>query len=178
VTRAISAGHRSAIVAFAGITLALSACAGAPEITHQVLVPPPSAPRTEFFIEKVQVQSRETGAEAWQRNEQYGRVLTDALKDALRAQDKTLAPPPADSIRPKLYFGRTAVKTKGERRTGAQVEVRLELIDGASGAVRYSTYTQTPIDPSMLSKFGWAPEADELIRDILQKSAQDFVSRL
>ena len=162
------------------MTVLLTACSGGPEIRHLVVIPPPSAPRSEFFIEKVQVQSRETGAEAWQRNERYGRALTDALKAALHAHDKALAPPPADSILPKLYLAYAPVKAaaQGSRRASAQIEVRLELIDGASGAVRYVTHTETPIHRSMLAKFGWAPEADEFIREVLEKSARDFVSRL
>jgi hypothetical protein len=162
------------------LALLITACATPPEIKPQVVIPPPSAPRSEFFIGKVQVQSRETGAEAWQRNEDYARALAEALKGALRAHDKSLAPPPADSIRPKLYLAYAPITStaKGGRRADAHVEVSLELLDGASGMVRYSTHTRTVIKPSMLSKVGWAPEADQLIRAVLETAAQDFVSRL
>jgi len=163
-----------------GMTLLLAACASAPEIRPRVLIAPPPAPRLEFFIEKVQVQSRETGADALQHNEDYSRALADALKAALRAHDKTLAPPPAGSIRPKLYLAYTALSStnKGGRRAEAYVEVRLELVDDAGGPVLYATHTRSPIDPSLLAKFGWAPEADQLIREVLKSAALDFVSRL
>lgn len=162
------------------LALALAGCASPPEIRHQVVVPPPPAPRAEFFLEKVQVQSRETGAEVAQRNEDYARALAESLKQALLAREKTLAPPPADSIKPKLYLAYAPVPAADRRnkRAGARVEVRLELVDAASGKVSYSTHTETEIAPSLLSKVGWAPEADQLIREVIEKSAKDFVSRL
>ena len=160
--------------------MTLTACASAPPITPQVVIPPPSTPGAEFFLDKVQVQSRETGADAWQRNDDYARALGDALKEALRVREKALAPPPADHIRAKLYiaYAPAPATAKGAKRASARVEVRLELVESAGGAVRYSTLTETPISASLLSKVGWAPEADQLIRDVLKKAADDFVSRL
>lgn len=162
------------------LTLLVSACASSPAIKHQVLTPPPSSPRTEFGIEKVDVQSRETGEDAWARNERYGRWLADSLRAALAGHGKTVAVPPADTIRARVYlaYGAAAVKSRDGKRAKPYVEVRLQLVEAGSGVVRYSTHTQAPIPSSALARFGWAPDDDEIIRQVLDKAAQDFVSRL
>jgi hypothetical protein len=165
--------------AFAGMTALLTACSGSPTIKHQVLTPPPSAPRAEFALEKPDVQSREVGEDAWKRNEQYGRTLTEALRTALQDRDKTIVPPPADTVRARVYiaYGAAPVKVKG-RRAEAHVEVRLQLVDPETGAVRYSTHTQAPIAPSWFASWFGGPDRDTIIREVLEKAARDFVSRL
>lgn len=162
------------------LTLLVSACASGPAIKHQVLTPPPSSPRVEFALDKVDVQSRETGEDAWARNERYGRWLADALRASLAAQGKTMSAPPADTIRARVYlaYGAAAVKSRDRKRAKPHVEVRLQLIEAGSGVVRYSTHTQAPITSSALARFGWAPDDDEIIRQVLEKAAQDFASRL
>jgi hypothetical protein len=165
------------IPAFAGMTLVVAACSG-PAIKHQVLTPPPSSPRTQFFLEKPEVQSREVGEAAWQRNAAYGEVLTQALRAALQEAGKTLGGPPAAAIRAQVYvaYGAAPVKAKDSVRSKAHVEVRLQLLDG--GTVRYSTHTQAPIKAAPFAGWGWGPDSDQIIREVLEKSAQDFVSRL
>ena len=162
------------------LALLLTACSSATTIKPQVLTPPPSAPRTEFFVEKADVQSRETGTEAWQRNAEYGRLLTEALRAALRDRGKTLSAPPADVVRAKVYlaYGAAPVKTKDNRRAKAHVEVRLQLLDAANGAVLYTTHTVAPVEESVLTKLGWGTESDQVIREVLEKAALDFASRL
>ena len=161
------------------LALWLAGCSGGGggiAVKPQVLTPPPSAPRSEFFVEKPEVQSREVGEEAWQRNAGYGAALNEALRGALRERGKTLAPPPADIVRAKVYlaYGAAPVKTRESRRARAHVEVRLQLVDPASGAVLYSTHTLTPLEDALL----WGPEVDEVIRDVLRQAALDFASRL
>ena len=158
----------------------LAACGGGTTIKPQVLTPPPSSPRSEFFVEKAEVQSREVGSEAWQRNAEYGRVLTEALRGALRDRGKALSAPPADVVRAKVYlaYGAAPVKTKDSRRAKAHVEVRLQLLDATNGAVLYTTHTLAPLSESVLTKLGWGPEADQVIREVLEKTALDFASRL
>lgn len=158
--------------------MTLTACAGAPEIVPQVVVGPPQAPRAAFFIEKVQAQSRETASDARERNEAYARALSEQLKEALRAAGKSLEPPPADSIRPKLYLAYEPVTSsaRGGRRAEAYVEVRLELVD-AAGTVLYVTHTRAVVRRMPLQS-GWTPEADQLAREALATAVRDFVSRL
>jgi hypothetical protein len=159
-------------------TLLLGACAG-PAIRHHVLTPPPSAPRTAFVLEAVDVQSREVGEEAWKRNEAYGALLMDALRAALAARGKAEVQPPGDRIRPRVYLahGDAPVAARGSRRAKAHVEVRLQLLDAQTGAIRYSTHTQAPIAPTSFFGLG-GKTSDEIIREVLQQAAQDFVSRL
>ena len=162
------------------MALALAACGGNAGVVvkPQVLTPPPSAPRAEFFVEKAAVQSREVGAEAWERNEQYGRLLADTLRKHLAAAGKTLTAPPANVVRSKVYlaYGEAPVTTKESQRARAHVEVRLQLLDAATGQVIYTTHTLTPI---ARQPFAWnAPDTDAVIREVLDKAAADFVSRL
>jgi len=164
----------------ASMTLALAACGGGTGVVvkPQVLTPPPSSPRSDFFVEKTEVQSREVGSEAWQRNEEYGRVLTETLRAALRDRGKNVTSPPADVVRAKVYlaYGAAPVTTKDSRRSKAHVEVRLQLLDAATGAAIYTTHTLTPITRPT---FGWnSPDTDQVIREVLDKAALDFVSRL
>ena len=172
----------SRFLALLGLTLALAACGGGSSIVvkPQILTPPPSSPRAEFFVEKTEVQSRETGTDAWERNETYGRLVAETLKSSLREKGKALVPPPGDVVRSRVYlaYGAAPVKTKDQRRSKAHVEVRLQLLDGTSGAVLYTTHTLVPIDQSLFSSAGWSPETDQLIREILEKAALDFTSRL
>ena len=158
----------------------LTACGGATAIKPQVLTPPPSSPRSEFFVEKAEVQSREVGSEAWRRNAEYGQVLTEALRAALRDRGKTLSAPPADVVRARVYlaFGAAPVKSKDSRKAKAHVEVRLQLLDRATGAVLYTTHTLAPLSQSVLTKFGFGTETDQLIREVLEQAALDFASRL
>jgi hypothetical protein len=167
---------RNWIPAFAGMTLI--ACASAPPVVPQVLVPPPATPRAGFYIERIQAQSREGNAAAQERNDVYARALTANLREALREAGKVLAAPPADSIRAKLYFAYEPVTTTGQgrRRAEAFVEVRLELVD-AAGAVLYVTYLRA-VAPRGPRSAGWSAEADQLARDALSQAARDFVSRL
>jgi len=160
------------------LTLALAGCGGTDLVVKsQVLTPPPSAPRTAFFVEKPDVQSRETGSEAWQRNAGYGELLARELRAALQDRGKALADPPADLVRSRVYvaFGKAPVKSEDRRRAKAHVEVRLQLVDPARGAVLYSTHTLAPIEDA---PFGWGPEMDEIVREALRHAAQDFASRL
>jgi hypothetical protein len=168
------------IPACAGMTLLLAGCGGSAAIRHQVLTPPPSSPVKVFFVERAQVQSRETGDEAWSRNEECGRVLTEALRSELQNRGKTLANPPADSVRARVYvaYGDAPVRTKDTIKGKAHIEVRLQLLEGNSETVRYSTFTIAPIKPSLLAKMGWAPETEQMIREALQAAARDFASRL
>lgn len=162
-------------------TLLLTACAGGPTVKPQVLTPPPSAPRAEFVLEKIEVQSREVGEDAWQRNAQYGQVLGEALRAALRDQGKTLVAPPADTIRARVYlaYGKAPVKSKEKRqRAKPHIEVRLQLLEGGTSVVRYSTHTQAPIKASPFAGFGWGPDEDQVIREVMEQAAKDFVSRL
>jgi hypothetical protein len=166
------------IPAFAGMTMLLAACGDAGiAVKPQVLTPPPSAPRTVFFVEKPDVQSREVGNEAWQRNAAYGELLADHLRRALQERDKTLTSPPADIVRSKVYlaYGKAPVKVADSRRAKTYVEVQLRLIDAATGRVLYSTHTLTPIEDPLL---GWGPEIDEVIREVLRHASADFASRL
>lgn len=168
------------IPACAGMTLSLAACGGGSGLVvkPQVLTPPPSAPRVEFFVEKAAVQSREVGADAWQRNEEYGRLLGEALRQHLADAGKTLTAPPANVVRAKVYlaYGDTRVRSRDAQRSGAHVEVRLQLLDADGGQVIYTTHTLTPIGRPA---FRWSgPDTDALIREVLDKAAADFVSRL
>ena len=168
---------RSHILALA---MLLTACGGATTVKPQVLTPPPSAPRSEFFVEKAEVRSREVGSEAWRRNAEYSRVLTDALRSALRDRGKTLSAPPADRVRARVYlaFGAAPVKSKDSRKAKAHVEVRLQLLDAATRKVLYTTHTLAPLSESVLAKFGFGTESDQVIREVLEKTALDFASRL
>jgi hypothetical protein len=162
------------------MALALTACGGGTGVVvkPQVLTPPPSAPRAEFFVEKTAVQSREVGAEAWERNERYGRLLADTLRKRLADAGKTLTPPPANVVRSKVYlaYGEGPVATRDRRRAKAHVEVRLQLLDAATGQVIYTTHTLTPI---ARQPFAWnAPDTDAVVREVLDQAAADFVSRL
>jgi hypothetical protein len=172
-----AAGARPARGLLAGLAALLVACGGDVAVRPQVLTPPPSAPRPAFFVEKAEVQSREVGNEAWQRNEDYGRELAEALREALRARGKTLSAPPADIVRAKVYLahGKAPVKSPGTPRAGAYVEVRLELLDHTGGTTLYTTHTLTPIPGR---RFGLGPEPDEVIRRVLAEAARDFASRL
>jgi uncharacterized lipoprotein YmbA len=166
----------------AAMALLLAACGSAPTIKTQVLTPPPSAPRAQFYVEKPEVQSRETGDAAWHKNDQYGRALTDALKAALRDKGKTIVAPPADLVRTKIYLAYEDVPIPGKpgKYNKAHVEVRLQLVD-TSGTVRYSTHTQAVIEAGSRIA-GWfgsdAPTPDEIIRAALETAARDFASRL
>lgn len=159
------------------LAAALAACGGDLPVKPQVLTPPPSAPRTAFFVEKPDVQSREVGSAAWERNAACAELLAEALRHALRERGKTLSPPPADIVRAKVYlaYGAAPVKVKESRRAKAHVEIRLQLIDPATGGVLYSTHTLRPIDRSPL---GWGREVDDVIREVVQQAAEDFASRL
>lgn len=167
--------------ALIGLTLLLAACGGGGSgivVKPVVLTPAPSSPRADFFVENTDVQSRETGKEAWERNEIYGRLLTETLRAALRDRGKNLTPPPANIVRAKIYlaYGATPVKGKDSKRARPHVEVRLQLLDAASGAAIYTTHTLTPIERPT---FGWnSADMDTVIREVLDKTAQDFVSRL
>jgi hypothetical protein len=168
--------------AVAGLTMALAGCGGGElNIRSQVLTPPPSSPRAEFYVEKPEVQSRETGDAVWQQNAEYARLLADKLKSALRDKGKTLTPPPTDLVRSRIYLAYTDVPIKGKPGQGAKahIEVRLQLVD-AGGVVRYSTHTQAPIQESRTPAWlgGNPVTADEIIRATLERAAQDFVSRL
>ena len=156
----------------------LAACSSGPTIKHQVLTPPPSAPRAEFVLEKVDIQSREVGEDAWKRNEEYGALLMNALRGALSARGKSEVSPPGERIRPRVYlaYGVSPVAAPGSPRAKAHIEVRLQLLD-ETGAIRYSTHTQTPIAPTSFFGFG-GQTTDEIIREVLEKAARDFVSRL
>lgn len=163
------------------MTLALAACGGGGSgvvVKPLVLTPPPSSPRSDFFVEKTDVQSRETGQEIWERNEVYGRLLTETLRAALRDRGKNLTPPPANVVRARVYLAYEATRVKGKdsKRAKPHAEVRLQLLDAASGAVIYTTHTLTPVDRPTL---GWnSADMDQVIREVLDKAAQDFVSRL
>lgn len=160
------------------LTWALAGCGGTGFLARsQVLTPPPSAPRSTFFVEKPDVQSREVGDAAWQRNAGYADLLARELRAALQDRGKTLADPPADRVRSRVYvaFGKAPVKQADRRRTRAHVEIRLQLVDPARGAVLYSTHTLAPIEQG---PFGWGPEVDEIVREALRGAAQDFASRL
>jgi hypothetical protein len=163
------------------LALLLTACGSSGVVVKpQILTPPPSSPRSEFFVEKTEIQSRETGSEAWQRNEVYARLVQETLKASLRDRGKAIVPPPGDVVRSRVYlaYGAAPVKTKDRRRAKAHVEIRLQLLDGTSGGVLYTTHTLVPVDQSVLSDMGWGPEADQVIREILEKAALDFTSRL
>ena len=171
---------RRRFAASVALALMLGAC-GAPAIKSQVLTPPPSSPRSDFFVEKPTVESRETGDQAWQRNATYGRLLADTLKSALQAKGKTLSPPPADIVRTKVYiaYGDLPMKSADRRPAEARVEVRLQLIDPGTGEVKYSTHTSSPIKLAPFGgKLGGPSSADEIIRGVIDKAAQDFVGRL
>jgi hypothetical protein len=169
---------RNWIPAFAG--MALIACSSTTAIKPQVLTPPPSSSRGEFFVEKPAVQSREVGEEAWRRNATYGEVLAAALRSALVARGKTLETPPADIVRASVYvaFGQAPVTVKDQRKQSGHVEVRLQLLDQNSGAVLYSTHTLVPLPDSVLTRLGLGEDADAAIREALSLAAQDFASRL
>ena len=162
-----------------GMTL-LVGCSGDTAIKHQVLTPAPSSPLTAFFVEPAQVQSRETGEDAWSRNDECARLLTEAVRAALQARGKTLTTPPADTVRARIYvaYGDAPVRTKDAVKGKAHIEVRLQLLEGNSETVRYSTFTVAPIKASILAKVGWAPETGQMIREALEAAAQDFASRL
>jgi hypothetical protein len=162
------------------MTLALAACGGGSGIVVKPLVitPPPSSPRADFFVEKTDVQSRETGQEVWERNAAYGQLLTETLRAQLREHGKNVTSPPADVVRAKIYlaYGSTRAKAKDSKRAKPHVEVRLQLLDAATGAAIYTTHTLTPIAQPT---FGWnSADMDAVIREVLEKAAQDFVSRL
>lgn len=160
--------------ALAGMTL-LACSSDGPVIEQQVLTPPPSAPRAEFFVAKAEVQSREVGNAAWERNETYGRALAEALRSALRDRGKALASPPADTVRAKVYlaYGPAPVKVKDKKKADGYAEIRLQLHDAASGAVVYTTHTMAQIP-----RFAGDEESDAIIRAALEKAARDFASRL
>jgi hypothetical protein len=192
VTGACGAGHaerakRARDLLFRGSLAALGmtllfACGGRPSIKGQVLTPPPSAPRAEFYVEKPDVQSRETGEAVWEKNAAYGRALGDALRAALRDGGKSIVAPPADLVRSRIYIAYQDVPIKGKPGQGAKahVEVRLQLVEGGTGKVLYSTHTQAPIkEGGMPGWLGGDPvTADEIIRATLEQASRDFASRL
>lgn len=160
------------------MTVFLVACASrGPEV--KVLTPPPSAPIAAFAIEKVDIQSRETGQAAWARNEDYAAYLGTALRQALRERGKTETDPPAATIRMRVYLatGAAPVQARGSKTAGAFVEARIQLVEAGSGAVRYSTHTRTALPVNALEE-QLTTDRDQLIRDTLRFAAQDFVSRL
>ena len=169
---------RASVALLLGMTLA--ACAPTGAITHQVLTPAPSSPLTEFYVEKAQVQSRETGDNAWQRNDGIARRLTEAVRAALQAKGKTLATAPGDTVRSKVYvaYGDADVRTRDTVKGKAHIEIRIEVLQENSGTVRYSTFTVAPITEGLLAKVGVGEESDQLIRDAVDSAAQDFASRL
>jgi hypothetical protein len=161
--------------AFLSLLVAVILAACAPSIRHEVLTPPPSSPRAEFFLEKPEVLSREVGDEAWRRNEQLSESMARLLRDSLAARGKILAALPIAAIRSRIYlgFGDAPARAPGKRRPLAYIEVRLELLEARR--VRYSTHTRTKIKPSL---FGLGPDVEEIIQDTLRQAAEDFVSRL
>jgi hypothetical protein len=158
-----------------GMTLITACTPPGPAIKHQVMTPPPSAPRAEFFVERPDVRSREVGEEAWRRNEQYAGALYDVLLALLVDRGKAIVAPPATTVRARAYlgYGPGPVRSKESRRAKAHVEVRLQLLDAASGAVVYSTLSQAPLAKGLDES-----EADAMIREVLEQAARDFVSRL
>lgn len=173
--------HRSIFAGVLAAALAgtLAGCGGGPPIRSTVLTPPPSTPSREFFVEKTDVRSRDSGDDAWRRNQEYGRLLNQALKDALAAAGKTLAPPPALVIRPQIYLAWEDPPKKGGVAQGekARVEIFLQLVDTETRAVRYSTLTKSDIAPKgMLT--GDSDNRDLNVTTALDKAVADFVSRL
>lgn len=178
--RCIFRSPRQGKIHLAPFLLLLAACGGGSGVVvkPQVTTPPPSSPRSEFFVETTQVQSREVGPEAWGYNEAYARLMTETLRTRLQDRGKTLTPPPANVVRTRLYiaYGGGPVKGKDAKRAKAHVEVRLQLLDAATGAAIYTTHTLTPINKRA---FGWnSPDTHQVIREVLDKAAEDFVSRL
>jgi hypothetical protein len=167
--------------ALAGMTLLLSAChGGGPPIRSQVLTPPPATPSAQFFVEKAEVQSRETGDEAWRRNQEYARLLTESLRAALQGAGKVIAPPPATVVRPRIYLAWNDPPVKNGEAQGekARVEIRLQLLDPETKAVRYSTLTQSAIAPSAIVGYKYGDDRDQNVRKALDAAVADFVSRL
>lgn len=158
---------------------ALAGCGGGSPIRSTVLTPPPAAPSDEFFVEKADVRSRDTGDDAWRRNQEYGRLLSQALKDALATAGKTIAPPPALVIRPQIYLAWEDPLKKGGVAQGekARVEIFLQLVDTETRAVRYSTLTKSDIAPKGLLS-GGGGDRDLNVSRAIDQAVADFVSRL
>ena len=161
-----------------GMTL-LSACGGGPAVKSDVLTPPPATPSTEFFVEKAAVRSRESGDDAWRRNQEYGRQLSQSLRDGLAAAGKGIAPPPALVIRPQIYLAwedppRKNGVAQGEK---ARIEIFLQLVDSETRAVRYSTLTKCNIANSGLLHSG-EDDRDLNVSRAIDQAVEDFISRL
>jgi hypothetical protein len=166
--------------ALAGVTLLLAACGSAgPPVKSEVLTPAPATPSKEFFVEKADVRSRETGDDAWRRNQEYGRQLSQSLRDALTAAGKNIAPPPALVIRPQIYLAwedppRKNGVSQGEK---ARVEIVLQLVDPETRAVRYSTLTKCNIATGALLHAS-EDDRDLNVSRAIDKAVENFVSRL
>lgn len=160
------------------LALGLAACA--PTIRHQIITPPPSAPRAAFQVEAAEVQSREVGDDAWRYNKQIADHLTQALERALDAARKPRARTAATPvIRSRVYlaYGEAPVRAR-RARAGQYIEVRLELVE-PDNQVRYSTFTKVKLQPTPMGEwFGVGADVEETIREVLQRSAEDFISRL
>ena len=168
----------SLVAALLGMTLA--GCATT-DITHQVLTPAPSSPLSTFFIERAQVQSRETGDTAWQRNDDIARRLVEGVRAALTARSKTLMSSPTELlVRTKAYvaYRDASVRTRDSIKGKPHIEIRIEVVEAATQVVRYSTFTVAPIREGLLAGMGVGEQSDELIQNAIDSAAQDFAARL
>ena len=165
------------------MTLLLAACGSAgPAVKSEVLTPPLATTATaitEFFVEKADVRSRETGDDAWRRNQDYGRQLSQSLRDALTTGGKSIVPPPALVIRPQIYLAWEDPPKKNGVAQGekARIEIFLQLIDPETRAVRYSTLTKGNIAGGGLLRAG-EDDRDLNVSRAIDRAVEDFMSRL
>ena len=171
---------RAGVTWLAGVTLLLAACGGGPPIRTDVLAPAPTRAASEFFVEKSEVRSRETGEDARSRAQAYGRSLTQALRDSLTSAGKRIVQPPALVVRSRLYVAweDPALKSGVAQGDKARVEILLQVVDPDTRAVLYSTLTKSEIAPKAIAGYEYGEDRGANIDKAITQAVQDFVSRL